>query len=76
MREPRASIADEPSAGRARASACIAPFAHVDRVRTSDGRIGTVVGVLNFGEAYQIAIDGIHEIWTTDDLTNIEGILD
>ncbi|MGH1574786.1 hypothetical protein ACRAWG_34285 [Methylobacterium sp. P31] len=45
-------------------------------VRTPDGRIGTVVGVLNFGEAYQIAIGGAHEIWPADDLTNIEDALE
>ena len=59
-REPLSQTSRAPAG---RASACISPFAHVNRVRTSDGRIGTVVGVLNFGEAYQIAIDGIYEIW-------------
>lgn len=40
-------------------------------VRRPDGRAGTVVGVIAFGEAYQIAISGTPEIWAADDLDDL-----
>lgn len=68
MSESEVSAAESWSAGEKSARTWRSPFARVDKVQLPDGRTGTVVGVWNFGEAYQIDIGGTHEIWAADDL--------
>jgi hypothetical protein len=62
------SVFVDRSAGEKSARTSKSPFANVDKVRLPDSRTGTVVGVWNFGEAYQIDVGGTHEIWAADDL--------
>ena len=50
----------------------LSPFAHLDRVRLPDGRVGAVVGVWNLGEAYDVHVGEVHETWSADDLTPAE----
>jgi hypothetical protein len=47
----------------------LSPFKELDLVRLPDGRVGSVVGVWNLGEAYEVNVDNIRETWSADELT-------
>ncbi|GJD57477.1 hypothetical protein [Methylobacterium dankookense] len=47
----------------------LSPFALLDLVRLPDGRVGSVVGVWNQGEAYEVDVGNVCETWSADDLT-------
>ena len=50
----------------------LSPFAMLDLVRLPDGRVGAVVGVWNLGEAYEVDVGNVREIWSFADLTRTE----
>jgi hypothetical protein len=66
--ESKVSASVDRSAGEKSARTLKSPFASIDKVQLPDSRTGTVVGVWNFGEAYQIDVGGTLEIWAADDL--------
>ncbi|MBO1019351.1 hypothetical protein IPV08_05150 [Methylobacterium sp. SD274] len=65
----RIEYACAPFDGERSRAMTLSPFIKLDLVRLPDGRVGAIVGVWNLGEAYEVDVGGVHETWSTDDLT-------